>query len=215
MDNKILNNNRKFWKTVNSLCKSITIISKDTDGTITKNKELTETFNSFFWSIIDNLKTVLYRQTNVSAHPDPVLRAIETFKKYIKSWIIYQWQRHIVLYKLYYSTRNLNSVKKKACQENFNPIKKIKPHNVILYYFIYHNFNNSLFSSIFPLLSWKRLILYQFIKRGSNLISTIIASLVSFLFSQKFMKGAYLINIYLLHQILCKCDCGFCYDYRT
>ena len=85
MDNKILNNNRKFWKTVNSLFKSITIISRDTDGTITKNKELTENFNSFFWSIIDNLKTVLYRQTNISAHPDPVPWAIETFKKYIKS----------------------------------------------------------------------------------------------------------------------------------
>ena len=142
MDNKILNNNRKFWKTVNSLFKSITIISRDTDGTITKNKELTENFNSFFWSIIDNLKTEYYigRQT-----------FRETFKKYIKSWIIYQWQRHIVLYKLYYSRRNLNSVKIKACQENVNPIKKIKPHNVILYYFIYRNFNNSLFSSIFPL----------------------------------------------------------------
>ena len=65
MDNKILNNNRKFWKTVNSLFKSITIISRDTDGTITKNKELTENFNSFFWSIIDNLKTEYYigRQT--------------------------------------------------------------------------------------------------------------------------------------------------------
>ena len=62
-DNRILKENRKFWKTVNPLFsekayqkKSITIISKDTQETITKNEELAETFNSFFSSIVDNLK---------------------------------------------------------------------------------------------------------------------------------------------------------------
>ena len=62
-DNMILKENRKFWKTVNPLFsekahqkKSITIISKDTEETTTKNEELAETFNSFFSSIVDNLK---------------------------------------------------------------------------------------------------------------------------------------------------------------
>ena len=62
--------------------KSITIISKDTEETIIKNEELAETFNSFFSSMVDNLKIDydINRQANVSTHPESVLRAIETFK---------------------------------------------------------------------------------------------------------------------------------------
>ena len=61
---------------------SITIINKDTEESTIKNEELAETYNSFFSSMVDNLKIVydINRQANVSAHPDPVLRAIETFK---------------------------------------------------------------------------------------------------------------------------------------
>ena len=39
--------------------------------------------------------------------------------------------------------------KKKTCHENDNPLQIIKSH-VIFSYFIHHNFNDSLFSSIFP-----------------------------------------------------------------
>ena len=55
---------------------------KDTDGTITKNEELAETFDSFFRSLVDNLKIEydIDGQPNVSAHPDPVIQAIESFK---------------------------------------------------------------------------------------------------------------------------------------
>ena len=43
---------------------------------------MTETFISFISSMANNLKTEydIDRQANVSTHPDPVLRAIETFK---------------------------------------------------------------------------------------------------------------------------------------
>ena len=77
LDNRILKDNRKFWKTVNPLFlekayqkESIAIISKDTEETITKNEELAETFNSFFSSMVDNLKTEcdIYKQANVSAY---------------------------------------------------------------------------------------------------------------------------------------------------
>ena len=51
LDNRILKDNRKFWQTVNPLFlekayqkESITIISKDTEGTITKNEELAQNF---------------------------------------------------------------------------------------------------------------------------------------------------------------------------
>ena len=85
LDNKILKDNRKFWKTVNPLFsekayqkESITIISKDTEETIIKSEELAETFNSFFNSMVDNLNIEydLNRQANVSTHPDPVWQAI-------------------------------------------------------------------------------------------------------------------------------------------
>ena len=57
LDKRILNDNRKIWKTVKGYQKeSITIISKDTDKTITKNEELAKTFNYFFRSLVDNLK---------------------------------------------------------------------------------------------------------------------------------------------------------------
>ena len=87
--NRILNNSRKFWKLVNLLFskkayqkESITIISKDTEETITRNEELAETFNSFLSSMVNNLKIEydIDREANVSTHPDPILRAIEAFK---------------------------------------------------------------------------------------------------------------------------------------
>ena len=88
LDNRILKDNRKFWKTVNPLFsekvyqkESITIISKDTEETITKNEELAETFNSFISSMVDNLKIEygINGQANLSTHLDPVLWAIGTF----------------------------------------------------------------------------------------------------------------------------------------
>ena len=90
LGNRILKDNRKFWKTVNPLFserayqkESITIISKDTRETITKKEELTETFNSFCSSMVDNLKKRYEydtkSQANLSTHPDRVLRVIETF----------------------------------------------------------------------------------------------------------------------------------------
>ena len=89
LDNRILSDNSKFWETVNPLIlekayqkESIKLISKDTYKTITKNEKLAETFHSFFNSVVDNLKIEydIDRKANVSAHPDPVLRAIKTFK---------------------------------------------------------------------------------------------------------------------------------------
>ena len=59
LDNRVLKDNRKLWKTVNPLFsekayekESITIISKDKEETITKNEELVETFNHFFSSMV-------------------------------------------------------------------------------------------------------------------------------------------------------------------
>ena len=85
----ILKDNSKFWETANSLFSEktyqkefIAITNKDREETITKNEELTETFNYFFGSTVDNLKIEydIGRQANVLTNVDPVFRAIETFK---------------------------------------------------------------------------------------------------------------------------------------
>ena len=89
LDNRILKDNRKIWKTVKPLFsgkvyqkESITIISKDTEKSIYKNEERAKTFHSLFSSMVDNLKIEndINRQANVSTHLDLVLRVIETFK---------------------------------------------------------------------------------------------------------------------------------------
>ena len=68
LDNKILHDNRKFWKRVNTLFsekayqdESFTVISKDLEETLTKNKELAGTFNSVFSSMVDNWYVLLFQ----------------------------------------------------------------------------------------------------------------------------------------------------------
>ena len=147
LDNRVLKDNRKFWKTVNPVFsekayqkESITIVSKDTEATATKNEELAETFNSFFSSMVDNLKIEydINRQANVPIHPDPVLRAIETFKYHPSILIIKEFLTnkgmsfsfgYTTQEKTYKTLQNLNQ--KKAYQENDIPVKIIKLHKDI------------------------------------------------------------------------------------
>ena len=75
LDNRVLKDNRKFWKTVNPLFpektyqkESIEIISKDTEETITTKEEVAETFNSFSSSIVNNLKVELNNQASKRVH---------------------------------------------------------------------------------------------------------------------------------------------------
>ena len=148
LDNGILKDDIKFWKTVNSLFlekaypkESITTISKDTEETKTKKEELAEVFNSFFSSMVDNLKRKDYdrnRQAKVCTHPDPVLRAIKTFKYHSSILKIKEFMTnksmslsamsfsfgYITQEKTYKALQNLD--KKKTYQENDIPVKIIK-----------------------------------------------------------------------------------------
>ena len=61
LDIKIVNDNRKFWKTINPLFsekayrkESISLI--ENDKLITNDKTLAETFNNFFSNIVKNIK---------------------------------------------------------------------------------------------------------------------------------------------------------------
>ena len=60
LNNKIVTDNLKFWKTTNPLVSKKTfhrerITLKESNKTITNNVELAETYNTFFSKIIHNL----------------------------------------------------------------------------------------------------------------------------------------------------------------
>ena len=62
LNNKIVTENRHFWKTINPLFSEKAfqrecITWKESNKTITNNAELAETFNTFFSKIVPNLNT--------------------------------------------------------------------------------------------------------------------------------------------------------------
>ena len=84
LENKIVTNNRKFWKVVSPLfsekaLRKESIILKEHGKTITDNKKIAETFNNFFSNIVKKLKTDsdLSDITSQKNNADPVFRAIE------------------------------------------------------------------------------------------------------------------------------------------
>ena len=84
LENKIVADNRKFWKTVSPLFSGKTfrkesIILKEHGKTITDNKKIAETFNNFFSKIVKNLNIDidLNDTTSQTNNADPIFRAIE------------------------------------------------------------------------------------------------------------------------------------------
>ena len=165
LDNRIVSDNRKFWKAINPLFsektfqkESITLIDKETGEIISKNEKIAESFNSFYSTMVENLKIdPLIDISNVSTHPDPILRAIETYKNHSSVLKIKAFMRNRNLsFSFSYTTKEniskalKNLDQKKACQGNDIPVKMIKFSDDIVSDFIYHNYNNSLFSTIFP-----------------------------------------------------------------
>ena len=157
LDNGILNDKRKFWKKGNSMYSEkayqkeyITIISKNTEETITKNEELAETLilSSLVWLIFE---------ANVSANSNPAMRAIETFKYHPSILKIREFMTDKdVPFSFSYTTQEKtyktmqNLVKKKTFHESDISVRITKSLNDIFSYFIYHNFNNLPFRAIFP-----------------------------------------------------------------
>ena len=84
LDNKIVTDNRKFWKAVSPICsekpfRKESIILKEDGKTITVNKKIAEKFNSFFSNIVKDLNIDIDLSDNTSQtnNADPVFRAIE------------------------------------------------------------------------------------------------------------------------------------------
>ena len=159
-----MKDNRKFWKTVNPLFseksyskESISLINKD--GLITENEDLAKTFNNFFSNIVNKLgiEDVPDDESNLSNIDDPISKAIAKYenhpsilriKNYMKEKDLNFSFEFVDKPKISKEINQLNG--KKACQEHDIPVKLIKSNKDLFSHFIYHNFNNSLFSSNFP-----------------------------------------------------------------
>ena len=123
LDNRTVSDNRKFWKAVNPLFsektfqkESITLIDKETDEIISKNEKIAESFNSFYSTMVENLKIdPLIDISNVSTHPDPILRAIETYKNHSS----------VLKIKAFMRNRNLSFSFSYTTKQNISKAEKI------------------------------------------------------------------------------------------
>ena len=163
LNNKIVTDNRKFWKTISPLFSEKAfhrecITLKESNKTITNNVELAETFNTFFSKIVPNLNIDSNLGDNIT-NPnitDPVFCAIQKYEKHPSILKIKEIMgthdlsfsfKFIDRKKIFNELQKLKS--KKAFQESDIPVKIIKENINIITDFIYNNFNNSLVGSNF------------------------------------------------------------------
>ena len=160
LNNKIVTDNRKFWKTISPLFSEKTfhreyITLKESNKTITNNVELAETFNTFFSKIVPNLNIDNNLGDNItnSNITDPVFCAIQKYEKHQSILKIKEMMgtnnlsfsfKFIDRKKIFNELQKLKC--KKPCQGSDISVKSIKENIDIIKDFIYNNFNNSLFS---------------------------------------------------------------------
>ena len=89
LNNKIVTDNRKFWKTISPLFSEKAfhrecITLKESNKTITNNVELAETFNTFFSKIVPNLNIDNNLGDNITSPNiiDPVFCAIQKYENH-------------------------------------------------------------------------------------------------------------------------------------
>ena len=166
-----MKDNRKFWKTVNPLFseksyskESIFLINKD--SLITKSEDLAKTFDKFFSNVVKKLgiEQASDDEPNLPNVDNPGSRANAKYKHHPSILRIKNYLKEKVLYFFFLFvcfcfefvdkpkiSKEINKLnRKKACQEHDIPVKYIKSNKELFSHFIYHSFNNSLFSSNFP-----------------------------------------------------------------
>ena len=137
LNNKIVTDNRKFWKTISPLFSEKAfhrecITLKESNKTITNNVELAETFNTFFSKIVPNVNMDNNLGDNIT-NPnitDPVFCAIQ---KYVKHPSILKIQEMMGINNLSFSFKFIDRKKifnklqklksKKTCQGSDIPVK--------------------------------------------------------------------------------------------
>ena len=105
--------------------------------------------------------------------------------------------------------------KKKACQEHDIPVKLIKSNKDLFSHFIYHNFNNSLFSSNFPSNLKAADILPTHKKKDKSDIENYLPISILPTLSKIYERCMYDQMYKYFDQILSKYQCGFRQGYNT
>ena len=162
---KSVNDNRKFWKTVKPLfsdkitySEKITLI--ENDRIVTDDLEIANIFNDYFSNIVTNLE-INKDQNNLTdpgIRSDPLTSVIEKYNRHpsilsIRN-VMAQSEEKVFEFsfvsKSEISDELVKLNKAKASPSNDVPVKIIKENLDLLGYFLYNNFNNSLFSCDFP-----------------------------------------------------------------
>ena len=229
LDTKIIKDNRKFWKNVNPLFseksyskKSISLINKD--GLVTENKDLAKTFNNFFSNIVNKLgiEDVPADGSNLSNIDDPISKAIAKYenhpsilriKNYMKGKDLNFSFELVDKPKISKEINQLNG--KKVCQEHDIPVKLIKSNKDLFSHFIYHNFNNSLFSSNFPSNLKAADILPTHKKKDKSVIENYRPISILPKLPKIYERCMYDQMYRYFKQILSKYQCSFCQGYNT
>ena len=229
LDTRIMKDNRKFWKTENPLFseksyskESISLINKD--GLITENEDLAKTFNNFFSNIVSKLgiEDVPDDESNLSNIDDPISKAIAKYenhpsilriKNYMKEKDLNFSFEFVDKPKISKEINQLNG--KKACQEHDIPVKLIKSNKDLFSHFIYHNFNNSLFSSNFPSNLKAADILPTHKKKDKSDIENYRPISILPTLSKIYERCMYDQMYKYFDQILSKYQCGFRQGYNT
>ena len=216
-----MKDNRKFWKTVNPLFseksyskESISLINKD--SLITENEDLAKIFNKFFSNIVNKLgmEDVPADESNLSNIDDPISKAIAKYENHPS----------ILRIKNYMKEKDFNfsfefvdnpKISKKACQEHDIPVKLIKSNKDLFSHFIYHNFNNSLFSSNFPANLKAADILPTHKKKDKSVIENYRPISILPTLSKIYERCMYGQMYKYFDQILSKYQCGFRQGYNT
>ena len=169
LDIKTLADNRKFWQTVKPLFsdkikskENITLVYEE--EIIDNDENVAIIFNSYFSNIVENLGIIAYEESKENKLPintfhDPIESANVKYQNHPSIISIKERMGDLELLNFRFKTigyqqvleeiNNLDS--KKASQKADIPIKVIKLNTDIITNFVFHNFNNSLSSSNFPL----------------------------------------------------------------
>ena len=159
-----ISDNKKFWQTVKSLF-SNKVKNKTTIKFVENDKMIDETkiakiFNECFVNIVKKLGLITKEQSAISTenslneveiaitkhqnHPS-IIAITEKMEKLGNPSFIFEFTSYEEIIK------EVNSLKiRKASQKVDIPVRIIKENIDIVFYFLYHNFNNSLSCSTFP-----------------------------------------------------------------
>ena len=229
LNNKIVTDNRKFWKTISPLFSEKAfhrecITLKERNKTITNNVELAETFNTFFSKIVPNLNIDNNLGDNITKPniTDPVFCAIQKYEKHPSILKIKEMMgKNNLSFSFKFTDRKkifneLQKLKsKKACQISDIPVKIIKENINIITDFIYNNFNNSLFSSYFPSNLKNADITPVFKKKDRENVENYRPVSILPVLSKVYERCMYDQMYAYLNKILSKWQCGFRQGYST